>query len=266
MAELLTGEAIAQTYNTPRRADPYGAAEEYRQYQSRFESSQLSDYKIAKKMEIPRGRVRGWKDGSKPDVVRAIEVADGHGWFDLGFDDDAFEAFNRLIAGVFSGGSISEETFLPSYSTPLDTVEQQVRNDLETVGVGAVLVNSMSGNVEEIRPERDASVLGRVLVALGAPHGQKAKKTVELPAYLDDAPLNIRTEFVRVYVANRGSVVEEKGFVQLRETRPLWYHKQLADMISSVIDADVTHGIDSVRVHISVLDELGLQKPTDPTS
>jgi len=258
MSPVLTDEAIAQTYNTPGRANPYDAVEEYREFKQRFGSSQMSGYRIAKKMEVPRGRVRSWMAGSKPDVVSGIETADAHGWLDLEFDDDVFAAFNRLIAGVFSGGSISTETFTPSYSAPDDAIEQQLRADLEAVGVGAILVNSMSGNVEEIRPERDASVLGRVLVALGAAHGPKAQNTVELPRYLDDAPEHIRVDFVRVYIANRGTIVKEKRFVQLREERPTWYLKQLADMIESVVDAEVSQGTDAVRVEIGVLEELGL--------
>jgi len=126
-------------------------------------------------MKVPRGQIRTWKDGGKPDVVRGIATTREHGWLEVDVDSEIFGALNRLVAGVFSGGSITDQTFLPSFSAPDDRVEAQLRADLETLGTRCRIAYSNSGNVEELVPKADASVLGRVLVVLGARKDRRLK-------------------------------------------------------------------------------------------
>jgi hypothetical protein len=209
-------------------------------------------------MELPRGRIRAWKNGAKPDVVRGIETAREHGWLECSVDSDGFAALNRLVAGVYSGGSISEANFSPSFSSPYALVEDQLRADLEDLGAGCRLVMSNSGNVEELRPERDSSVLGRVLVALGAPRGAKAQTVDALPAYLESASDGIRRSFVRVYVSNRGVHVNKKGFVQIGEQRPAQYLDALAGLIHSATNVELWRAEGSIRFRDDAFDVLDL--------
>jgi len=106
---------------------------------------------------------------------------------------------------VFCGGSISKSVSTPSFSVPDGAVEARLREDLETLGAGCQMVLSNSGNVEEFRSESDASVLGRVLVALGALAGVKTEVD-RLPAYLYEsaAIYELREPFIRVYMAQSG--------------------------------------------------------------
>jgi|GEM_PF-3669781 hypothetical protein len=46
---------------------------------------------------MPRGRIRSWENGVKPDPARAVEVAEARDWFG-GVDSDEFAALNRLVA------------------------------------------------------------------------------------------------------------------------------------------------------------------------
>ena len=258
MRSLPLVDALAATYNTPAYADPMDAIADFETYRREWASSELGSAAVASRMELPRGRIRSWQDGSKPDVVRGIEVARDHGWIDCEVDSDKFAALNRLVAGVFSGGSISDSTFAPSFSAPDSYVEDQLRDDLESLGAGCQWVMSNSGNVEELRPESNASVLGRVLVALGAPQGPKAETVDRLPSYLDSVPDELRHSFVRVYVANRGVDVEGKPFVQIMEQRTDRYLDSLAALLRSVTDVDVWRAKKAVRFHDDALSTLGL--------
>ncbi len=250
--------AVAQTYETPGSKSPLDAISAYEEYQREWASSELGSHVISKRMELPRGRIRSWQNGSKPDVVRGLDTAQEHGWLEAPVDGELFAALNRLVAGVFSGGSISKETFEPSFSATDSTVEDLIRSDLETLGVGCRLVHSSSGDTEELRPDEDKYVLGRVLVALGAPAGPKAETVDRLPAYLDNAPENVRRDFVRVYFANRGVDVDGRDFTQIMEERPEQYLDSLATLIESVVTEEVWHSGQIVRMRKSGLDELGL--------
>jgi len=191
-------EAVAETYNTPGNKSPLEAIATYEEYQREWASSELGSHAISTRMEVPRGRIRTWKDGGKPDVVRGIETAREHGWLEVDVDSEIFGALNRLVAGVFSGGSITDQTFLPSFSAPDDRVDAQLRADLETLGSGCRIAHSNSGNVEELVPKTDTSVLGRVLVALGAPKGSKVENAERLPSYLYQHPESTQYAFARV--------------------------------------------------------------------
>lgn len=59
-------------------------------------------------MKVPRGQIRTWKDGGKPDEVRGIATTRKHGWLEVDVDSEIFGALNRLVAGVFSGASITK--------------------------------------------------------------------------------------------------------------------------------------------------------------
>jgi hypothetical protein len=137
-------------------------------------------------------------------------------------------------------------------------VEEQLRADLELLGAGCRLAMSNSGNVEEFRPKRDSSVLGRVLVALGAPRGPKAQTVDALPAYLESASEAIRYSFVRVYVSNRDVHVNKKDFVQIVEQRPARYLDALADLIRSVTDVELWRADGSIRFRDDTLGVLDL--------
>jgi len=257
MHSLPTEAAVARTYQGSSYVDPTDAIADYREHQREWATTELGSQAISTRMELPRGRIRSWEDGAKPDVVRGIETAREHGWLECPVDSETFAALNRLVAGVFSGGSISK-VFVPSFSAPDDEVETQLRADLESLGVGCKLVLSNSGNVEELRPEQDASVLGRVLVALGAPQGPKPDSIKRLPAYVNDVSGSVRRDFVRVYVSNRGVDLSSKNLIQIQEERESQYLDALAALIESTTGVDVSVGERSLRFKPAGMDALGL--------
>jgi len=256
MATLPTLEAVASTYNTPGSKSPMDALEAYREYQREWANSTLGSHAISTRMELPRGRIRTWQEGGKPDVVRGVETARKNGWLECGTDSEELAALNRLVAGVFSGGSISEDHLTPSFSVPDEAVEAQLRADLETLGAGCQKVLSNSGNVEEFRPESDSSVLGRVLVAMGAPAGQKTEVD-RLPSYLygSTATAELRESFVQVYISNRAVNREARDFHQIWEERSDRYLDSLAALIRDVTGVEVWRSNQMVMFHDAAISD-----------
>lgn len=236
--ELVTERELAATYDGGAYVDAWDAVEQYRRATSYAFRKQVKSGATASALELPRGRVRTWvDDDGAPDAVRALETAREYGWLEVGYDDPVFEGLNTLVANVFSGGSIATETYSPSFA--LDDRRQSVLDALETAGVGYTIVDDRDGRADEARPTEAASVLGRVLAVLGAPVGEKADQHVSLPAYLEDAPTEIRREFVDAYLANRAISHDGKATLHIQEQRNRDYLAALASLIDDVADGGV---------------------------
>jgi hypothetical protein len=232
---------LARTYETPSYADPWDAVEDYqRVIEYAADHPNRGSQAIATALELPRSRIRPWLDGGRPDVVRGIQTAEDRGWLVEDYGAQEFRALNHLVAWVFSGGSINDK-FVPSFAID-DADATPVTMHLGALGLDW-RVNRADDPVRatEIVPTCDASVLGRTLVALGAPSGVKNEcADVSLPEYLDAAPRWIREDFVNVYLSNRGQQRPNKATMTLREERSTRYLRDLAALFEAVAGESVT--------------------------
>jgi len=101
-------------------------------------------------------------------------------------------------------------------------------------------------------------VLGRVLVALGAPAGEKAGVVERLPSYLYRHPEATQREFARVYVANRATDRRDRDFMQIREERSDRYLDAVAALLRETIGVKVWRGDRTVRFRKAGMAALGL--------
>ena len=258
MLSLPTEPAFARTYDASSYADPYDAIIDYQSYDREYRDGELGSSAVSTRMAVPRGRIQSWERGSKPDAVNGLSVAREYGWIECPVDGETFGALNRLVASVFAGGSV-DGGFGPAFSASTESVEQQLRTDLSTVGAGCQQVESNSQQHTDLRPTEHKAVFGRVLVALGAPKGRKTESVDRLPAYLEWVEPQIRREFVRVYILNRATELDDKNHIQISERRPADYLESLADLVHSVSGVDVWSGDRSIRIHEDVLPMLEIE-------
>ena len=253
----LSPKALARTYSSPTHADPWEAVEDYQQYLDvAARNPDSGSAALASKLEMPRGRIRSWQDGSKPDPARAVEVAEECGWF-RDANSDEFGALNQLVAWIFSGGSISQPHFAPHFAVD-DETEDRATGAIETLGLDWRRDRADEpSRATEIIPTDHASVLGRALSVLGAPVGPKNDRTdLSLPEYLDDAPDGIRAEFVDVYLRNRAQSHENKNILTLREERSDRYLQELAALVEDTAGEPVTVSDKNVILSTAAADAL----------
>jgi len=101
----------------------------------------------------------------------------------------------------------------------------------------------------------DASVLGRCLVAMGAPQGTKT--TIEaIPTIVWESPEGIQRRFVEVYVAHRGAYFETKATTRIQEERPESYVRDLHKLISESVSSRVSHGERGITISADAAREL----------
>ncbi|SNZ06487.1 hypothetical protein SAMN06269185_1187 [Natronoarchaeum philippinense] len=250
---LITDADLARTYHSGAYEDPYERIEDYRRViEYAAEHPNRGSQAIATALELPRGRIRPWVDSdAKPDPMRGVEAAERNGWLRLAYDDPEFRALNRLVAWVFSGGSIAETNFTPKFTVESDAEADQLRSDFETLGVEPTTERDDDPDrATELRPTEHGTVLGRVLHVLGAPVAHKnPDATISLPAYLDDAPDVIRRDFVDVYLSNRAVDFEDKRMLQVTEQRSSEFLNELAALFEDVSGESVN--VSATNVYLS---------------
>lgn len=72
--------ALADTYRGGYAPDPWERVTEYqRVLEYTAEHPNKGSSAVASALELPRGRIRPWMDGARPDPVCAIQTAEEHG-------------------------------------------------------------------------------------------------------------------------------------------------------------------------------------------
>jgi len=253
---IVDAEQIARTYDGGRSVDAWERVQEYREamrYRSKHPNKGSSA--MASALDMPRGRIRSWLNGSKPDAVNAIEVARDRDWIETEPGDPTFEALNALVANVFSAGSITEGSYRPAFVLDDDRRQLHILDALDAAGVEYRIVDDRDGRADEARPTEAETVLGRVLACMGAPTGSKTGP-LKLPAYLADSPEETRETWVLCYLENRATE-PHNGIVRFREERTDAYLRDLARLIEDVAGASVSVSEKNVILSQDATDALG---------
>ncbi|MDZ5813026.1 hypothetical protein U4E84_16945, partial [Halorubrum sp. AD140] len=123
-----------------------------------------------------------------------------------------------------------------------------VRGAFNRVDVETVVRRADDDNrATEILPESDGSVLGRCLVTMGAPAGEKVSLDA-FPSVVWDVPAPVRVSFARIYLDHRAIVYPDKRTMVVKEERPVTYSEGLRDLLGDVTDGPVTLGNQSVTI------------------
>ncbi len=264
-------ESFAETYGSSSEASSVELVRQYHrvlQYTSKKPNKGSSA--VASALDLPRSRIRSWVDSDgRPDAVRGIQCAESRGWLDLTWEGQTLRSLTVLVAWIFSGGSINE-TYTPSFA--LSGGERNiVESALDDLGVGWNEFNTNeSERATELRPAKEASVLGRLLFTLGAPLGAKNRDTeLYLPKYLEEAPEELRLVFARTYIANRATDRSDRPTtpLQLAEKRNSEFRNQLRSFFESLTDENGIRGkAETYRLSAEAADKLALKPVVRPSS
>ncbi|AUV84133.1 hypothetical protein C2R22_21365 (plasmid) [Salinigranum rubrum] len=233
---VLSPQALANTYSPQGFESGWEAVDQYLlvvEYADRNPEATWTD--AATTFGLPPNRVKRWYNGRKQTVVRQIETADALGWFDASWNSEIGRAFNLIIAGILSGGTLSQS--FEVRITIDDDLDDATRNSIETAfevlcGKTKLVSENDPQRATMIEPAEHNLLLGRALYVLGVPKGRKTEAEFTIPEHLSNHP-ECQREFVELYVALRGSV-SEKGTIDIREERSQTYLQSLAVLIETV--------------------------------
>lgn len=252
-APPISAPALARTYSHPSYADPWECVQDYqRVLEYTGARPDAGSTAVASAIDLPRSRIRPWMAGSRPDCVRAIQVAESREWLSNDMESPVFRGLNVFLAWILSGGCLNSDWYVPYFVVNDDDDVDLLYRATEVVDVDLDTTRSASSQRSmELRPLEHASVLGRVLYLLGGPVGEKnADSDVSLPSFLPSAPEIVRQEFAAIYVSNRGTVLEDRnGAVRIREERSRGYLRSLARFFREVTGGETSLHEKSVYLH-----------------
>ncbi|QLG27388.1 hypothetical protein HUG10_07430 [Halorarum halophilum] len=192
-------------------------------------------------LNMDPGRIRGWiNETSKPDLVRGLEYARERSWLNIHRGGQEQSALAVLVAGLYACGGIAVN-WVPAWTPETDRAHELITDALDELAGGYTSRHEDSEKPTEFLPEDSPSVFGRVLVAYGAPQGDKnAESVTGLPEWLLDAPITTRLPAVELFILERGIYYDSKDTItlQCRNRRPA-YRADLAALIRSVTDGSV---------------------------
>ncbi|WP_426962916.1 hypothetical protein [Haloparvum alkalitolerans] len=193
---------------------------------------------VGNALELPPGRVRGWLNGSRPAPVRGIQTAHAHGWIDP--EPDMLDSLVELLAHVLAGGSIPAETYLPTLTPGRRVPVETLVDAIEAVGCQATVHRRADDDrPPKVTPATDGAILGRVLVAAGAPAGPKTQMS-GLPEVVRLADASSRRAFAEVYAKHRAVSYSEKDTTRILEDRSQAYRHSLRDLLAAATEESVT--------------------------
>jgi len=262
---LLQPPELARTYRAPTGRDGWDQVVLYRQTQryhdewggARVASAINSDDELEFD-HLTRANIRSWvEDGGKPDAAHAVEIAEDLGWMADEWTPVS-RAFAQLVGGTFACGSINREGWAPSWA--VTHTRADIETALDVVGVGHRWVRRQTDSQsDELRPAKHGSVLGRALVAAGAPIGGKTAETVGgLPEWIDEAPPSVRASFAEILVAERGIEREQKATLAIQSNRSRQYFEDVRELLEDVTGERVTASDAGVTISADAVRALGL--------
>lgn len=247
---LPTARDLAATYNPPGYPDPWACVEDYQralEYTGHHPNKGSSA--VSSALDLPRGRVRAWMDGSRPDVVRGIQTAEERGWVADSASRDQRRGLVELAAWVLSGGTLHGGDS-PHVYFSLDADQGHFEHVANAANVSyREIRRDDPDRPAEARPSEDGAVVARVLSAMGVPEGGKSVTSPEtFPTFVGDLERELRAAFVGVYILNRGTTSEGKATLQIREERSAAYLDGLVNLLRSVTGERVVRSGKTVTV------------------
>lgn len=253
-----TAQSLARTYSDRVYPDPWEKVRDFRRVQAyAAEHPNAGRVRVGNAVELPPSRVRGWLNGGQPDPVRGIQTAVDYGWIDPAPTDPVAGHLVELLAHILAGGSITEP-FVPAVTPGHRISLESIRAAFRVVGVETTTRHETSERrATEVVPAAAGSVLGRCLVTMGAPVGDKTSLTA-LPPAVWTVPEPVQRSFVKMYISHRGYNHKKKATTQFREDRTTEYQRELFDLIEKVTDAPVTYSDGAITVSAGAVRDLGL--------
>jgi hypothetical protein len=255
--------AFVRTYSSRGFEDAWDIIEAFEEVQQvRAKYPERGSSFIAQKAGYPRSWIRRWVDDNAiPYPYQGLQTALSHGWLDLTPGDEQTRALVALVGYVLGRGGIKIEKYGPSVSAGWRVTVGELHDAFAAVGVDSHTVSTDDPDrLAQVRPRKDGSVLGRVLVVLGVPAGREARGREQLPPILDAMDIQTQARFCEVFVRQRGLDSHYESFEPTRVlvNRPKRFKREFAALVEDVTGESAEPYSRGVEVSLDGMVALGV--------
>lgn len=258
---MLSPPAFAQTYEPTGDTDPDELLRDYYAVRGYVDThSDASNADAERALDVPAHRVRAWRDGQVPDVVTGYRRALDRGWFTGDADVPVGRSLALLVTAVIACGWLTTRP-RPGWSPATPSADAAIWDAIRTLAL-----DPRRGTVADDRPMEitvgdGSTILGRALLALGAPQGEKTAETVPpLPDSILEAGDRTRRACAEVYLLERATGTGDKDTVSVpMQNRSEAFRRSVANLLRSLTDADITVG-ETLTVSAAAARDLDLDR------
>jgi len=194
---------------------------------------------ISKKLNIPYRTLQSWSYGSTPAPIKHVKFLEKLGAIPINLDEnnEIFLLLVRCLAFVFGDGHINfkgTETIFTGFKDDLECLKYELENNFK---IKCRMKPASGAAYHLIAP----ATLTRILLAMGAPRGNKIVQKFQLPSWLIKSPKKIKTEFLSTLFGN-----ESNAIVRDSNTKNAFYPPQFS--MNKSVEYEKSHVIFLTRI------------------
>lgn len=196
----------------------YGEEIKFKNYKSAIKLNKYYTYaEISKRLGVNRITLYDWvKRGKKPHSLRSINLLKKKGLLPISTKNKRFLTLLDVFAWVFGDGHLARDGYfmLSGQRSDLEDIKIKIERDLKLpckIIQDPGDFKNPSPDTCRLIPGSGVRPIGRLLIALGAPFGNKIYRDFFVPNWIFLAPDFIKKRFLEVLFSNEISIGNKKG-------------------------------------------------------
>lgn len=172
-----TERAIASTFRRTKTPGGYRYHQCYQAARDRDESRTT----LATDLGVPESSIQSWRRGSRPYATSSLERAYERGWCEPPADSETAMTLTALLTWILARGRIRED-YYPVFGASTTSQRERFDELADTLSLSYGTVRPDDPEwPTELRLDKDGTLLGRILYALGAPRVNQPQQSAPLP-------------------------------------------------------------------------------------
>lgn len=193
---------------------------------------------LANEFGITQGAIHGWLHGSVPKALKAVQTARDRDWFDPSADSrtNSLAELTALTAWIAAFGTL-RQSYYPVFRAKTSVQREWFDELADRLNIPYSVRLEDSDRTTELHPSTDATLLGRILGALGARQADTPARRV-LPSFLW-ASKRGALAYVMTWILLRGELNENKLELRRAHGGDSWAMRVLAELCETQLGWDV---------------------------
>lgn len=260
--QIVQPAAFVETYDPPTDVDSWTFTHRFREARAMVDSHEdVSLSHISAQVDLPASSLAKWffdDEEMAPSLIEDLETAKKMGWIAMSPHSTVFRGFNVLVGSVFALGTIDATTYEPRFAVRSPRDIDRVAWAITHIGVKYRMArDSEHERARALIPRKYGTIIGRVLVTMGAPTNDDDVAEGGLPSYLFRVSKEHQLAFAKTFVESHPRVVSANEAIRIQESRTSDFLDDLTRFLEDVSGGTVTRQEQDIVVSADAAMALG---------